>query len=1137
MATMMAFSVQGFSRPPLHTCASAETSVAVADVAATTTTTAATSSAPSAAASLQTPIPRAPPSQLGKAAAATAVPLGLCRPFSVGAAFSQRALPLPKPAVLKLTTTAATAKTAAPATATRRRVSVSAGRATMSSTTAPRLVSTRPAAPRLSATTRRPTTTTRGLAAAPRSVSGMSTLSSAPSVPASSRSDDASASGGSAAGTPSPHPGKRIVSTSSTSSVRRPLQASGSVAAAAGTASVASATGATPTPRRPSTATTAASRATRSSSSTSDTAPATVKIPLSAGLPKRRLTPRSSRTASPRTSRPTTPRTRRAAKRASAAATPSAPASPHPAPVAATVLTSPSIARDDVSSLSSLHSDEFARFAPAMATAHAAPAAEPAAVPALGHDRSAAPPATATPDSPRSDASPSPLMSPSSRTDGLGLTHRRPASRPASSASRRSRPTKHDALPRSASPPPPPAVEAPTNLAAPLSRTTPEITRSTSKPATRSSKSRAGTTSPARPPPPPTLPPPADDTERPVTPVKVEGQLARILDFLQTIEDRPSGAGGAPTILTSDAFDDHRSVAPHDHHGYTRSLATGGGPRHGGMDLPAEFVPNGDLLHELKSEMAAQRLELQEKSRLIVAMRQQVKHLRSQLSTQVKQAAQDSKSQLTLQRKEYEVVVKRHLSFIDQVMKEKNELTQRYDGVVSEIDALRTQFTKKTASMTEAHARDMRHLREQLARDDKLKRDKWIAERVAAIKDQTVKGLEPEIQAMLTRHKTQLREQEERLRAEFAQQRQQLEDAHQLALDGARTRAQYERTQAVEEERALARDKIEKQAQRDAMAYETQKQQLIRHLADERHAMADGMARERQALQEENARSRADLEAQLSRALDSAEREREVAASRHAASIRQIREEAALERDQWQVSFMRDQEARIASREQALKEALVKERDAELELVVQRLESEGGALAGSVTQAHRMELERLRTEHAETVRSLRDQHNSGLARVLQLQSQLAEMETAVRDGKKAMLLLQGQLEARDVAAVRHQAELARLSMGEDVLRERIEASFKDQLVRRDQQIAALEAQLATLDQSMQYDRGQYAKKVEQKEREKAKALELVERQVRHALKTKDDEVMQAKKMADEAQRRAHQMEQLLEKQRQEFLMC
>ena len=107
------------------------------------------------------------------------------------------------------------------------------------------------------------------------------------------------------------------------------------------------------------------------------------------------------------------------------------------------------------------------------------------------------------------------------------------------------------------------------------------------------------------------------------------------------------------------------------------------------------------------------------------------------------------KSQLTLQRKEYETIVKRHLSFIDKLLTEKEELSKKSEELTNEVKNLEKRFCDKSKSIQDHHEHDLKQQREMWQAAEKIKRDKWIQEKTKAIKDQTVKGLEPEIQRMI----------------------------------------------------------------------------------------------------------------------------------------------------------------------------------------------------------------------------------------------------------------------------------------------------------------------------------------------------------------------------------------------------
>lgn len=54
-----------------------------------------------------------------------------------------------------------------------------------------------------------------------------------------------------------------------------------------------------------------------------------------------------------------------------------------------------------------------------------------------------------------------------------------------------------------------------------------------------------------------------------------------------------------------------------------------------------------------------------------------------------------TKSQLSLQRKEYETIVKRHLTFIDKVIAEKEEMSQKSILLTEQVAELEKQYQKK----------------------------------------------------------------------------------------------------------------------------------------------------------------------------------------------------------------------------------------------------------------------------------------------------------------------------------------------------------------------------------------------------------------------------------------------------------
>lgn len=64
-------------------------------------------------------------------------------------------------------------------------------------------------------------------------------------------------------------------------------------------------------------------------------------------------------------------------------------------------------------------------------------------------------------------------------------------------------------------------------------------------------------------------------------------------------------------------------------------------------------------------------------------------------------------------------------------------------------------------------------------------------------------------------------------------------------------------------------------------------------------------------------------------------------------------------------------EREAADKERKLREKLIQERDREIEMVIQRLESETYSSSSDIAHRYRIEIERLKSEHAEELKEVR----------------------------------------------------------------------------------------------------------------------------------------------------------------------
>eukprot|EP00842_Homolaphlyctis_polyrhiza_P000085 jgi/Hompol1/1077/HPOL_001373-RA len=91
----------------------------------------------------------------------------------------------------------------------------------------------------------------------------------------------------------------------------------------------------------------------------------------------------------------------------------------------------------------------------------------------------------------------------------------------------------------------------------------------------------------------------------------------------------------------------------------------------------------------------SQQLEIEEKTQTIQQLKKEQARIRELIKEQNQQSQKALKSQLGLQRKEYETIVKRHLTFIDKLIGEKEELSRNCEELSLQVKQLEKQFVEK----------------------------------------------------------------------------------------------------------------------------------------------------------------------------------------------------------------------------------------------------------------------------------------------------------------------------------------------------------------------------------------------------------------------------------------------------------
>ncbi|XP_023794625.1 centrosomal protein of 131 kDa isoform X1 [Cyanistes caeruleus] len=213
---------------------------------------------------------------------------------------------------------------------------------------------------------------------------------------------------------------------------------------------------------------------------------------------------------------------------------------------------------------------------------------------------------------------------------------------------------------------------------------------------------------------------------------------------------------------------------------------------------------------EVTSSMMRLKLEVEEKKRAISLLQTALAQQRELTDRHVKQTEKELGHQLRLQREQYEAAIQRHLAFIDQLLDDKKVLSEKCEAVVAELKQVDHKYGQKITQMQEQHelvwrtlgpfCEEIKKLKELMSATEKVRREKWIEEKTKKIKEITVKGLEPEIQKLVAKHREDIR---------------QLKLLHEAELLQSDERAALHYGRQAQELRGLLEREKEEQSQRE----------------------------------------------------------------------------------------------------------------------------------------------------------------------------------------------------------------------------------------------------------------------------------------------------------------------------------
>ncbi len=167
----------------------------------------------------------------------------------------------------------------------------------------------------------------------------------------------------------------------------------------------------------------------------------------------------------------------------------------------------------------------------------------------------------------------------------------------------------------------------------------------------------------------------------------------------------------------------------------------------------------------------------------------------------------------------------------EKLTKELKEVDKKYSDRIRSIEDTFRVETQKMKDMHEAAER--------------IRREKWIEDKTKKIKEMTVKGLEPEIQNLISKHKNEIKTFKSIHEAELLQADERASQRYIRMVEELRQNFEQDKEMSVNKEREMAKQRYEKSLQDEEKSFLEQRRRLYAEIEEEKNRIAEQGTKQR----------------------------------------------------------------------------------------------------------------------------------------------------------------------------------------------------------------------------------------------------------------------------------------------------
>lgn len=536
------------------------------------------------------------------------------------------------------------------------------------------------------------------------------------------------------------------------------------------------------------------------------------------------------------------------------------------------------------------------------------------------------------------------------------------------------------------------------------------------------------------------------------------------------------------------------------------------------------------------AEVLNMQLELKESRRTIETMKDIIEDLRKEIKSKEEFYKKEINEKSQTQKYEFDSIIQRQNGLIESLISEKKKLTGSIDELSEKLDGVEKINHKKIQQLVDNFDLELKKNKDAWYQAEKMRRKKWEDQKVKEIKETTVKGLEPEIERILSNHKQEMSKMEDRLNEDLRRQRDKLNADYERRFQENKERFVKEKEEALEHERSLNTQRIRNQNERLEEEYNEERRRWNAHFTAEIQRMESIREKDKKLYEDQIMK----IEERNIKLLEEKENYYKLKISE---MEKRFEDRIKDENDTYKSRFEKEKNSFIEQKskefEQKLKESkneLLNDRDKQIQIIIEKLGEE------TVLERKKIQVDCERKAD-EINKSLKIENESMKQKLQDLSDKLAA-ESKVRIMLDDSLdTLSRKLQDKEREISKKEKQLLELnasnseinnkysSIVKDFNREKldIELEYKAKLQKGESDYRLLSEKLDSL-------KGYYESKIADVQTQHKSEIIDIEEKILKSLNRKDEII---KKVQEESQYKditIHKYEEMLAKQRKEFLI-